>query len=105
MAALESHTARLPVVEILRPAAVLGRSMVESIQSGLYYGTLAAVRSLAQSITKEHFGGDPPLIVGTGAFGRLFAEEELFDEFVPELPLDGLRLAVELSERPEPIPR
>jgi type III pantothenate kinase len=32
MAALESHTARLPVVEIVRPAGVLGRSTVESIQ-------------------------------------------------------------------------
>ena len=44
MAALESKTARLPVVEILRPPEVLGRSTVESIQSGLYYGTLGTVR-------------------------------------------------------------
>jgi type III pantothenate kinase len=98
MAALESHTARLPVVEIVRPAAVLGRSTVESIQSGLYYGALATVRSLAALVGKEHFAADRPLIVGTGAFGRLFAEESLFDEFVPELSLEGLRLAVELSE-------
>ena len=47
MAALESQTARLPAVEIVRPSEVLGRSIVESIQSGLYYGTLATVRSLA----------------------------------------------------------
>ncbi len=45
MAALESNTARLPVVEIVRPAEILGRSTVESIQSGLYYGTLAASAS------------------------------------------------------------
>src|SRR5499427_5814003 len=38
MAALESQTARLPVVEIVRPSEALGRSTVESIQSGLYYG-------------------------------------------------------------------
>jgi type III pantothenate kinase len=98
MAALESQTARLPAVEILRPSVFLGRSTVESIQSGLYYGTLAAVRSLATSITTERFSGDAPLIVGTGGFGRLFEEEKLFDEFVPELPLIGLRLAVELSQ-------
>ena len=36
MAALESRTARLPAVEIIRPPGVLGRSTVESIQSGLY---------------------------------------------------------------------
>src|SRR5215472_7784783 len=47
MAALESKTARLPAVEIVRPTEVLGRSIVESMQSGLYYGTLATVRFLA----------------------------------------------------------
>ena len=98
MAALESHTARLPVVEIVRPAAVLGRSIVESIQSGLYYGALATVRSLAALVCDEHFSGDRALLVGTGPFGRLFEEASLFDAFVPELSLDGLRLAVELSE-------
>lgn len=98
MAALESQTARLPVVEILRPPEVLGRSTVESIQSGLYYGTLGTVRSLAAAVTQEHFAKDQPLIVGTGGFGRLFEKERLFDEFVPELPLLGLRRAVELAQ-------
>jgi type III pantothenate kinase len=101
MAALESQTARLPAVEIVRPSEVLGRSTVESIQSGLYYGTLATVRSLAAAVTKEHFAKEPPLVVGTGGFGRLFEQERLFDEFVPELPLLGLRRAVELAQ-PEP---
>jgi type III pantothenate kinase len=98
MAALESQTARLPAVEIIRPPATLGRSVVESIQSGLYYGTLATVRFLAASVTKEHFAGEQPLIVGTGGIGRLFEDENLFDEFVPELPLLGLRRAIELSQ-------
>jgi type III pantothenate kinase len=98
MAALESQTARLPVVEILRPPEVLGRSTVESIQSGLYYGTLGVVRSLAAAVTQEHFAKEQPLVVGTGGFGRLFEQERLFDEFVPELPLLGLRRAVELSQ-------
>ncbi|MCC7153306.1 MAG: type III pantothenate kinase [Bryobacterales bacterium] len=97
MAALESKTARLPAVEIVRPAEVLGRSTVESIQSGLYYGTLATVRSLAGAVTKQHFADDPPVILGTGGFGRLFEGEDLFDEFVPELPLIGLRRASELQ--------
>src|SRR5690242_3114409 len=98
MAALESHTARLPVVEIVRPAEVLGRSTVESIQSGLYHGTLATVRSLAASVSKEHFASEQPLVIGTGGFGRLFEDEHLFDAFVPELPLLGLRRAIQLSQ-------
>jgi type III pantothenate kinase len=97
MAALESNTARLPTVEIVRPSEILGRSIVESIQSGLYYGTLATVRSLIASVTEQYFSGDIPVRLGTGGFGRLFEEEGIFDAFVPELPLIGLRRAVELS--------
>lgn len=97
MAALESKTAQLPAVEIVKPSEVLGRSMVESIQSGLYHGTLATVRSLASIVTEQHFAREKPVILGTGGFGRLFEEEQLFDAFVPELALIGLRRAVELS--------
>src|SRR5580698_8802808 len=74
MTALESQTARLPAVEVVRPSEVLGRSTVESIQSGLYYGTLATMKSLAAAVTKEHFAKGQPLIVGTGGFGRLFSD-------------------------------
>ncbi len=97
MTALETKTARLPSVEIVRPSGTLGRSVVESIQSGLYYSTLATVKHLTEAVTAEHFSNEPPVIVGTGGFARLFDDEKLFDAFVPELPLIGLRRAVELS--------
>jgi type III pantothenate kinase len=101
MSMLESKTARLPAVELVRPSAVLGRSIVESVQAGLYHGTLAAVRSLAGMIAKENFPpeneGAQPAIVGTGGYGRLFEAESLFDAFIPELPLIGLRKAIELA--------
>lgn len=101
MAALESKTARLPAVEITKPPEVLGRTTVESIQSGLYYGTLATVRSLASLVTTEHFANSKPVVVGTGGFGRLFEADSLFDTFIPELPLLGLRRTVELARTDE----
>lgn len=97
MAALDSRTARLPTVEIVRPAEVLGRSTVESIQSGLYYGTVATVRSLCAMVTAANFANDQPLVLATGGFGRLFEEEKLFDSFVPDLPLIGLQRAHALT--------
>ena len=97
MAALESNTARLPTVEIARPQEILGRSTVESIQSGLYYGTLGMVRSLIASIAEQYFSEQRPVVLGTGGFGRLFEDEALFDAFVPELAFLGLRRAVELA--------
>src|SRR3954469_4591796 len=63
MLALESKTARLPAVEIVKPQEGLGKSTGESIQSGLYYGSLATVRSLAELVTSEHFSTDKPMII------------------------------------------
>jgi type III pantothenate kinase len=84
-------------VEIIRPSEILGRSAVESIQSGLYYGTLATVKALADAVSREHFASEKPAIIATGGFGRLFQEESVFDVFIPELALTGLRRAVELT--------
>ena len=97
MAALDSRTARLPSVEITRPSEVLGRSVVESIQSGLYHGAVATVRSLVELVTKTHFAAATPVTIGTGGFARLFEEEPLFDAYVPDLPLTGLRHAHAIS--------
>jgi type III pantothenate kinase len=102
MAALETNTARLPAVEIVRPSEILGRSTVESIQSGLYHGTLATVRWLIQSVAAQYFPNDAPVVLGTGGFGRLFEQENLFDAFLPELPLIGLRKAVDLAVQESP---
>lgn len=98
MAALESNTARLPTVEITRPLEILGRSTVESIQAGLYFGTLGMMKSLTASVAREHFANDAPVIVGTGGYGRLFEKEGLFNIFLPDLPLMGIRRAAEAAQ-------
>lgn len=98
MEALEKNTARLPTVEITPPAAVIGRSTVESIQSGLYFGNRAMVRELTREIRAEAFAGEEALVIGTGGFSRLFEREHLFDALVPDLVLLGLARAVELNE-------
>jgi len=90
---LASRTAKLPRVEIARPESVLGRSTVESIQSGLYHGHTGAIRHIVEGLSREVFAGVRPRIVGTGGFARMLEEEHLFDEIVPELVLLGLKLA------------
>jgi type III pantothenate kinase len=88
--ALAGKTARLPTVEISRPEAVLGRSTVESIQSGVFFGQAGAMKHIVALMIDEVFGGRRPWIVGTGGFCRLFERENLFDEIVPDLVLRGL---------------
>jgi len=94
---LASRTAKLPRVEIARPETILGRSTVESIQSGLYHGHTGAIRHIVAGLTAEVFAGDKPVVVGTGGFARMLEEERLFDELVPELVLLGLRQAESLN--------
>jgi type III pantothenate kinase len=94
---LAGRTAKLPTVEITRPAAALGRSTIESIQSGVYHGQAGAIRRLVDEITREVFAGEKCPVIGTGGFARLLEPEKLFDEIVPELVLIGLRHAEELN--------
>ncbi|MES2697930.1 MAG: type III pantothenate kinase [Verrucomicrobiota bacterium] len=99
--ALAGKTAKLSTVEITRPAVTLGRSTVESIQSGVYHGHVGAIRHLVQDLAREAFAGERPVVIGTGGFARLLDAERLFDEVVPELVLLGLKQAEELN-RDEP---
>ncbi len=102
MEALESKTARLPAVEIIKPEEVVGRSTVESIQSGLYYSNLFAMRGLCEQIKKDYFTSpdqrENTVVIGTGGFARLFDQQGVFDHLIPELVLLGLRQALRLNE-------
>jgi len=97
MEALEERTAQLPAVEILPPRTALGRSTVESIQSGLYWSNVGMVRELIGRITAEEFRDEAPVVIGTGGFAQLFNREELFDHVVPDLILAGLQEIVRLN--------
>ena len=97
MLSLEEQTAKLPKVEIIKPTRVCGKSTVESIQSGLYYGNLGIIREITKLITKENFPDEKPLILGTGGFSTLYRDSGVFDEILPDLVLDGIYRAQELN--------
>jgi type III pantothenate kinase len=90
---LAGRTAKLPTVELTRPSVALGRSTIESIQSGVYHGHVGAIQRIVSELSREAFGGQRPYVIGTGGFSRLLESEKLFDEVVPELVLLGLRHA------------
>ncbi len=97
MESLESKTAKLPSVEIMAMHEALGRSTVESIQSGLYYGHLGSMRELCDRITREAFHDEKPFIIGTGGFAHLFEKEKIFDVILPDLVLKGMLIAVQMN--------
>lgn len=97
MEALERNTARLPTVEIVPATNVVGRSTVESIQSGLYFGNRTVVTGLTEQIRREAFAGEPALLIGTGGLSVLFENDGVFDVLLPDLVLIGIHRALALN--------
>jgi type III pantothenate kinase len=90
--ALFARAAKLPRVELRRPARVIGRNTVQSLQSGLYHGYVGMVRGLVEKMKTELEG--EIRVLATGGFLELFQDElaDCLDEFVPDLTLQGLLL-------------
>lgn len=97
MEALEKSTARLPSVEIVPATELIGRSTIECIQSGLYFGNRALIEVLTRDIRRQAFQGEPAIVIGTGGFSRLFEREQVFDVVLPDLILVGLSRALTLN--------
>ena len=92
--ALFEKAARLPRVDIVKPAKIVGGNTVESMQAGLYYGYLEQVRGIVERMRVEL--GSGAKVVLTGGLARVFAPE-MGEEAVhdPTLTLRGLRMIYE----------
>jgi type III pantothenate kinase len=97
MESLESRTAKLPAVEIIEKSEALGKSTVESIQSGLYYGHTGTLREVVTRLQKECFQEEKALVIGTGGFSYLFEKEKILDVIIPDLVLKGLLLSLQMN--------
>lgn len=97
MQALAGGASKLGTVEITRPAQTLGRNTVNSIQSGLYFGTQGALTHIVAKLSQDLFNQQPPKVIATGGFAALFEAGNLFDITVPDLVLKGLYLAHQMN--------
>jgi len=97
--ALHKAAARLPRIGIGRPQAVIGRSTIPAMQSGIYWGYVGLVEGLVTRIRAEY---DAPMrVVATGGLAPLLAEgTTIIDVVDPDLTLDGLRLLAERNPAP-----
>ena len=64
-------TARLPLVEIRRPPALIGKNTVHSMQAGIFYGYVALSEGILKRLVDEH--GPFPYIVSTGGLAPLLS--------------------------------
>jgi type III pantothenate kinase len=89
--ALFEHTARLPRVDIRRPAKIIGTNTVGSLQSGLYYGYLALVDGIIELLLREM--GSHTTVVATGGLASLIGGGTKYIKHIDDfLTLEGLRI-------------
>lgn len=97
MESLKSNTAKLMDVDIDPQDSFLGQTTREAIQKGLFFGQKGALKEIISGLKKEQFGKEDATIIGTGGFAQLFRQEKIFDVLLPDLVLQGIRIAHSLS--------
>jgi type III pantothenate kinase len=89
MQALHEAAANLPRIAIKKPAHVIGRDTVESMQAGVYWGYVAMIEGLVRQIKAEW--GKPMTVIGTGGVASLFeGATASIDKFDHDLTIRGL---------------
>jgi type III pantothenate kinase len=89
--ALSRAASMLPRIELLQPKNVIGRSTVQSMQSGIIFGYAGLVDGIVTRM-KGELGGSPK-VAATGGLATLIAPStSTIEEVDPFLTLDGLRI-------------
>ncbi len=91
--ALFQRAARLPRVDVRKPATVIGRTTVTSMQSGLFFGYVAMVDGIVARMRTELDKGAQAACIATGGMASIIAADSAAIERVdPDLTLHGLRI-------------
>jgi type III pantothenate kinase len=89
--ALTSRAAAIPKIDLTPPRALIGKSTVEAIRSGVIYGFAAQVDGMLARLRAEL--GEETAAIATGGLAEAIVPYcDLIDDIDPLLTLTGLRL-------------
>lgn len=96
--ALFQKAAKLPRIDLVKPERVIGRNVVESMQSGIILGYVGQVDYIVRRMKKE-IKEDNIKVIATGGLARLIASEsDSIEEVNGLLTLEGLRIIYEKNK-------
>lgn len=96
MEALYSKASKLPKIEMEVPKHIIGRSTVDAMQSGMFYGYVSQVDGIVTRM-KEHFARDPA-VIATGGLAPLISDASRTIDYVDQhVTLWGLYRIYQLS--------
>jgi type III pantothenate kinase len=92
--ALFRQASKLPRIELVKPASVLGKNTVTAMQSGIFFGYVSLVEGIVDRMKRE-LKADP-VVVATGGLAPVFSGETNRIQVIDEnLTLEGLRIIYE----------
>ncbi len=95
--ALHNATAKLPNINVARPARVIGKNTIEAMQSGIFYGYIGLIEGVIKRLTEEF--GAPLLVLATGGLSPLFASGTPVIKHVEgDLTIRGLKAIFDLNQ-------
>lgn len=97
--ALWEDAAKLPEIEIKKPASILAKETISSMQAGLVYGQIGQTEYIVRHMIEEANMGEIK-VVATGGLGRIIASEtDIIDVYDPNLTLKGMNMIYKKQNR------
>lgn len=91
--ALHDMTAQLPKISVKVQKNVIGKTTIEAMNSGVFFGYISLIEGMIKRI-EEELGGTKTTRIITGGLAEIFKNNlsQTINHFEPDLTLEGLKI-------------